>query len=496
MAEGTGGPLIYCGRCGGASAAGTPFCSACGAPLPSWPAAPDPSGPPPPFGPPPGPPERPSAPDQPPSGGRGSPWRVAFLVLLVLVAAGAGAGGIVWATRTGEGSKAATDTAVGSQQGQQAYRDFPAMYSSLKGSIARIEILTCDDELGVGTGFAIDAHHILTVAHVVAPAEHLRVTVNGQHPPAKVSGLDIDRDVALITTKVALPPPYIALDTDDPSVGLPVATLGYPLGEDLTYTQGTVSAVDRSLDAGDVHNTGLVQTDTALNPGNSGGPLVGLDGEAHGVVDALDTGANGIGFALGPATIHDEVQRWLRDPEQHPLPLCRRTPVPAPAPSTTMAPQGPSGNGGGDTAAAASQLDALLQQSHQARNQVVEATQGVSNCTMSPQDGINEVQAAIDLRLQVADGLLSVDVSALPSGPDMITNLASALQSSVEADNDYIAWMNTVAAQGCPVPSSDPSFQAASNASQSATAAKQTFINEWDPIASRYGLTHYAEEDL
>jgi hypothetical protein len=87
-------------------------------------------------------------------------------------------------------------------------------------------------------------------------------------------------------------------------------------------TQGSVSALEQSILVNNTQLAGLVQTDTALNPGNSGGPLLGLDGRASGIVDALNTQANATGYAISPKYATSEVDHWLVSPESHPLPLC------------------------------------------------------------------------------------------------------------------------------------------------------------------------------
>jgi S1-C subfamily serine protease len=224
------------------------------------------------------------------------------------------------------------------------YTSFEAEYPATKGAIAKISTIGCDGSAFVGTGFAIDAHHIVTAGHVIEGSKSMTVTFGGNPVPTQIVGLDASGDVALLESDSLLPAPYIPLGDSAPGVGERVAAIGFPLGGDLTITQGSVSALGQSITVNNNQLAGLVQTDTALNPGNSGGPLVALDGTARGIVDALNTQANATGYAIAPQYARSEVQHWITSPESHPLPLCT-APDPygsvqenPPSPSTTAPP--------------------------------------------------------------------------------------------------------------------------------------------------------------
>ncbi|HWC37416.1 MAG TPA: serine/threonine-protein kinase [Acidimicrobiales bacterium] len=147
--------------------------------------------------------------------------------------------------------------------------------------------------------------------------------------------------------------------------------------------------------------------------------------------------------------------------------------------------------------AQAGQISNLLAQNAGARNIVVNATQGVQNCTQSPASGANQLQSAISTRNSILNQLGSVPVDSLPSGSQMVSALGAAMRSSVTSDQDYIAWMGDVAAQGCPLSTAtDASFQAATAASSQATSAKQSFVSLWNPIAAQFGLQQYNDTDL
>ncbi len=107
------------------------------------------------------------------------------------------------------------------------------------------------------------------------------------------------------------------------------------------------------------------------------------------------------------------------------------------------------------------------------------------------------MQQTIALRQEVLNNLGEVQVGSLPNGSTMINDLTTALQNSSQADQDFIAWMNDVEGAGCPVPTtSDSNYQAASNASSTATTAKDAFVAMWNPIAQEFGLTQFAQSDL
>ncbi len=243
---------------------------------------------------------------------------MALVVTVIIVVAAAATGVTVFLTR----SKAAPQAGPGAGAAPASYASFEAEYPAVKGAIARINTIGCNGSAYVGTGFAIDAHHIVTAGHVVEGSNTMTVTLDGNPVPTQIVGLDASGDVALLQSDSALPAPYIPLADSAPGVGERVAAIGFPLGAGLTLTQGSVSALGQDLTVNNNRLAGLVQTDTALNPGNSGGPLIALDGTARGIVDVLNIRANATGYAIGSQYAHAEVQRWIVTPESHPLPLC------------------------------------------------------------------------------------------------------------------------------------------------------------------------------
>ncbi|AXA90176.1 DegQ family serine endoprotease [Massilia sp. YMA4] len=152
---------------------------------------------------------------------------------------------------------------------------------------------------GVGSGFIISADgYVLTNAHVVAGADEVYVTLTDKREfKAKVLGSDVSTDVALLKIDGGKLP---ALTMGDPSkirVGEWVIAIGSPFNLENTVTAGIISA--KSRDTGEY--LPLIQSDVAVNPGNSGGPLINMRGEVIGInsqIATLSGGYNGISFAV------------------------------------------------------------------------------------------------------------------------------------------------------------------------------------------------------
>jgi len=276
---------------------------------------------------------------------------VALIVgVVVIVAAGAVIGTIELTKRSPSTKISVTGaTRVTSKAIQVgAYKSFERAYASVKRDVVKITTTGCDGTGYEGSGFVVDAHHIVTAAHVVEGSKSVTVTIAGNSIPTQIIGLDSSGDVALLQSDTAIPGPYVPLSTSPPAVGESVAAIGFPLDAGLTMTQGTVSAQQQSIQVNDTTLSGLVQTDTPINHGNSGGPLLSLDGYAVGIVDALNTEANATGYAINPGYAASEVSHWIEDPESHPLPLCS-SPNPlgvaaSPAPTPPAAPSTGAGN--------------------------------------------------------------------------------------------------------------------------------------------------------
>lgn len=162
---------------------------------------------------------------------------------------------------------------------------------------------------GAGSGVIISADgYIVTNNHVVAGADELTVTMNdNKEYSAKIIGTDESTDLALIKINAKNLPAIKIGDSDKLKVGEWVLAVGNPLGLNNTVTAGIVSAKARSLGANGVES--FIQTDAAINAGNSGGALVNIQGELVGINAMLysQTGSySGYGFAI-PTTIMNKV---------------------------------------------------------------------------------------------------------------------------------------------------------------------------------------------
>ncbi len=176
-------------------------------------------------------------------------------------------------------------------------------------AVVHIGVRKGQTQAGVGSGLVVASDRlILTNSHVVSGATAIEVSLaDGQKANARTLGEDPHSDIAVLRTDVHLKAPSLAfVDSKTIRVGQLAIAIGNPLGFEQTVTAGVVSAVGRSLRA----TTGrliddVIQTDAALNPGNSGGPLVDSQGRVIGINTAVIHGAQGICFSVaGNTALH------------------------------------------------------------------------------------------------------------------------------------------------------------------------------------------------
>ena len=183
------------------------------------------------------------------------------------------------------------------------------------------------NESGVGSGFVISGNgEIATNAHVVTSGEgasihkaqqvYVRFKDNNQ-VSAEIVGFDPFSDVALLKVDPAgltLRPLPLG-SASDVIVGAPVAAIGSPFGKDESLSVGVVSALDRSIDSlTGFATTGAIQTDAAINHGNSGGPLFDLRGRVIGVNSQIESesgGNTGVGFAIPSNTVRSVADQLI-----------------------------------------------------------------------------------------------------------------------------------------------------------------------------------------
>ncbi len=198
--------------------------------------------------------------------------------------------------------------------GQTGVMPWSTIYNQLNDSVVLIQT-----DLGLGSGFVYDLKgHIITNQHVIDGAETIQVTfLDGTISSADVVGMDIYSDLAVIKVnpEVTTLYPVVLGSSSELTVGEPVAAMGNPFGLSDTLTVGVVSSLERTLDAaGGYVIIDIIQIDAAVNPGNSGGPLVNVKGQVVGVNAAIqsETGTfTGIGFAIPSDTVKREIDALI-----------------------------------------------------------------------------------------------------------------------------------------------------------------------------------------
>jgi putative serine protease PepD len=181
---------------------------------------------------------------------------------------------------------------------------------------------TTQTQRALGSGFVIDkAGHIVTNYHVVRGANAIQVSFsNNEHFKARVVGVDPSTDSAVLQVQVksrALKSLPLG-NSESVRVGDQVIAIGNPFGLDRSVTSGIVSAVHRRIEApNQLSISHVIQTDAALNHGNSGGPLLNAQGQVIGVNAQIETGGQsqgnvGIGFAIPINTVKDVVAELIK----------------------------------------------------------------------------------------------------------------------------------------------------------------------------------------
>jgi putative serine protease PepD len=235
--------------------------------------------------------------------------------VLALVAGGGTAGGVlanrylvrdttpVAGTTTTTTAPVSTGTATGGDA-------LAAVAAQVSPSIVTVLIDSAEGS-GLGSGVVLSADGlILTNNHVISSGGTVSVQLSdGRTVPARVVAADSTHDLALVqATGVSGLTPATFASAGSVAVGDTVLAFGAPLGLSGTVTSGIVSALDREVDTGSERLTGLLQTDAAINQGNSGGALVDTAGRVIGINVAIatagdSTGSVGVGFAIPAATV-------------------------------------------------------------------------------------------------------------------------------------------------------------------------------------------------
>ena len=262
-------------------------------------------------------------------------WRrAAGLLAAALLGGGIALGGAAGLGKLGEKTtiireEVAPRTAAPALFQQGAQRSINDIYRASAPGVVHIETATkvpqasdpffgnpfggSQTQRALGSGFVIDkAGHIVTNYHVVRGASSIQVSFsNNERIKATVVGLDPSTDIAVLKVHVksrALKSLPLG-NSDAVRVGDQVIAIGNPFGLDRSVTSGIVSAVQRRIEApNQLSISHVIQTDAALNHGNSGGPLLNAQGEVIGVNAQIETGGQsqgnvGIGFAIPINTV-------------------------------------------------------------------------------------------------------------------------------------------------------------------------------------------------
>jgi serine protease Do len=208
------------------------------------------------------------------------------------------------------------DTQMSDRGAQQQLEEFMRQFAERFGQQGMRQQRVHPKQQALGTGFIIDPSGIIvTNFHVAGKADSITVTLqDGRKLTAKLLGGDEKTDLAVLKVKSDKPLPYVEFeDGNKVKVGEPVMAVGNPFGLGGTVTTGIVSARGRDIQSGPFDD--YIQTDAAINRGNSGGPLFDMDGKVIGINTAIFSptgGSIGLGFAI-PSSIAQPVVTQLRD---------------------------------------------------------------------------------------------------------------------------------------------------------------------------------------
>lgn len=293
-----------------------------------------------------GPPQEPQAAAPPPRRRARRPVALIAAMTIVAAAVGGGTSALVIDALDNDSSSSASGTNVSvddSSSSNDTSDDLTVSQVAEAVSPSVVEINTSES---TGSGFIVtEDGYIVTNNHVVSGYDSVTVTFDdGSQTTGTVEETGSDSDLALIKVDKDGLTAVTLGDSDDVAVGDEVVAIGSPEGLTGTVTSGIVSALDREVTVstddgqdqqgqwpfeygegeynGEVGGTTTtykaIQTDAALNSGNSGGPLINMDGEVIGINSAMysssgsstDSGSSGLGFAIPSNTLIDLLEEW------------------------------------------------------------------------------------------------------------------------------------------------------------------------------------------
>jgi S1-C subfamily serine protease len=240
--------------------------------------------------------------------------------LVAAVALGAGGGVAAYALAGDSATQTIVRqvTVTNSEPANSSVLSVSSLYDRVHKGVVTVKVTTAQGD-ALGSGFVVDTQgHIVTNDHVVDGASSISVEFeDGATYDATLVGADASTDVAVI--KVDAPSseltPLQLGDSSSVGVGDAVVAIGSPLGLDETVTSGIVSALHRTITSPNNFSIpDAIQTDAAINHGNSGGPLLDLEGRVIGINSQIesDSGGNdGIGFAVPSNTVKSVVTQLI-----------------------------------------------------------------------------------------------------------------------------------------------------------------------------------------
>ena len=194
----------------------------------------------------------------------------------------------------------------------------PAVVNITSHTVAYDFFMQAIPQEGTGSGFIYDTEgHVVTNYHVIENAESVSVALtSGEVYTATIVGTDPSTDLAVLHIAAeSLPAPIPLGDSDQLQVGRFVLAIGSPFRQEGTLTVGVISALGRVIESPDGRFIGeAIQTDAAVNPGNSGGPLLDLSGQVIGVNSQIispSRASAGIGFAISSNTVRRVVPELI-----------------------------------------------------------------------------------------------------------------------------------------------------------------------------------------
>jgi S1-C subfamily serine protease len=219
--------------------------------------------------------------------------------------------------------KAQVNYLSGHYEPSQGVENWTALYEDVSPSVVSVMALSLEDGQEVrreGTGFFIDPQYVITNQHVVATADSIEVELSsGDKLITELVGSDEYTDLAVLKTERAVNVTSLILANSSVVIpGTPVAAVGNPFGLHGSISSGIISAKGRTLKTlNDFLIVNLLQTDAPLNPGNSGGPLITVDGLVVGVTLAKE--GDNVGFAIPSNTVRKVVPALMEGKEyKHP----------------------------------------------------------------------------------------------------------------------------------------------------------------------------------